>query len=320
MFVADYVLMEYGTGAIMAVPAHDQRDYDFARAFGLEIRRVVGSLPTDEPTPEWRGVPRASENERLVNSGEFTGHDARPRRRGAITEWLAEDGRGQPAVNYRLRDWLLSRQRYWGCPIPVVYCEADGIVPVPDDQLPVLLPEVEDYAPKGKSPLAAAEDWVSTDVPALRRAGAPRDRHHGHLRRLLLVLPALLRPPQRPGALGPRGAAQLDARRPVHRRRRARDPAPDVRALLRQGARRHEPARRPGAVRGPVHDRDDHPRRGEDVEVEGQRGRPRRATSSATAPTPRAATSCSSARPTRTPTGPTRASRASTASWRGCGG
>ena len=112
----------------------------------------------------------------------------------------------------------------------------------------------------------------------------------------------------------------LDAGRPVHRRRRARDPAPDVRALLREGARGHGPARRPGAVPGALHAGDDHPRRGEDVQVEGQRDQPGRRTSSATAPTPRAATSSSSARRTRTPTGPTRASRACTASSRGCGG
>ena len=91
----------------------------------------------------------------------------------AITEWLAKDGRGRSAVNYRLRDWLLSRQRYWGCPIPVVYCEQDGIVPVPDDRLPVVLPDVEDYAPRGKSPLATAEEWVSTTCPA---CGGPARR------------------------------------------------------------------------------------------------------------------------------------------------
>jgi hypothetical protein len=113
-----------------------------------------------------------SESERLVNSGEFTGLPS-PEARRAITERLAEDGRGRFSVNYRLRDWLLSRQRYWGCPIPVVYCESCGIVPVPDDQLPVLLPEIEDYAPKGRSPLASAEDWVATECP---RCGGPARR------------------------------------------------------------------------------------------------------------------------------------------------
>ena len=91
----------------------------------------------------------------------------------SITEWLAKDGRGRPSVNYRLRDWLLSRQRYWGCPIPVVYCDGCGLVPVPEDQLPVLLPDIQDYAPKGRSPLAGAEDWVATECP---RCGGPARR------------------------------------------------------------------------------------------------------------------------------------------------
>jgi leucyl-tRNA synthetase len=170
VFVADYVLMEYGTGAIMAVPAHDQRDYDFAVANGLEIRRVVE--PADGEAPPDQAFVEHSENERLVNSGEFTGLGAADAIE-AITDWLAERGLGRRAVNYRLRDWLISRQRYWGCPIPVIHCEQDGIVPVPDDQLPVLLPEVQDYAPKGKSPLATVDDWVNTECP---RCGGPARR------------------------------------------------------------------------------------------------------------------------------------------------
>jgi leucyl-tRNA synthetase len=162
MFVADYVLMEYGTGAIMAVPAHDQRDYEFAERFGLEIRRVVE--PADGEAPEGEPFVGHTENERLVNSGRFTGLSA-PEAIRAITGWLDERGLGRPAVNYRLRDWLISRQRYWGCPIPVVYCEECGIVPVPDDELPVVLPDVDDYAPKGKSPLAQVEEWVNTECP-----------------------------------------------------------------------------------------------------------------------------------------------------------
>jgi leucyl-tRNA synthetase len=163
MFVADYVLMEYGTGAVMAVPAHDQRDYDFAEKFGLEIRRVVEPAE-GEPAPEGEAFAGHSENERLINSGDFTGMPA-PEAKKAIVEWLRERGLGRPAVNYKLRDWLLSRQRYWGCPIPIVHCGDCGLVPVPDDELPIELPHIDDYAPKGRSPLASAEDWVNTECP-----------------------------------------------------------------------------------------------------------------------------------------------------------
>jgi leucyl-tRNA synthetase len=170
MFVSDYVLMDYGTGAVMAVPAHDQRDYEFAKAFDLPIRRVVE--PADGEAPEEAAYVEHSEDERLVNSDRFTGMPA-PQAIEGIIRWLADEGRGRAAVNYRLRDWLLSRQRYWGCPIPIVYCEGCGIVPVPEEQLPVELPDVEDYAPKGRSPLAAAEDWVATQCP---RCGGPGRR------------------------------------------------------------------------------------------------------------------------------------------------
>jgi leucyl-tRNA synthetase len=164
MFVADYVLMEYGTGAIMAVPAHDQRDYDFARAYDLPIRQVV-EPPEGAEAPDDGAYVEHSEGERLVNSEQFSGMPA-DEAIGRITAWLEEQGRGKPAVHFRLRDWLVSRQRYWGVPIPIVYCDRCGMVPVPDDQLPVLLPDIEDYAPKGKSPLATAEDWVRTSCPS----------------------------------------------------------------------------------------------------------------------------------------------------------
>ncbi len=165
MFVADYVLMEYGTGAIMAVPGHDERDFEFANVFGLPIRRVVAD-PLDGPLPYPGDGP-------LVNSDpRFDG--MRPSEaKAAIVSWLGEDGRGKAAVSYRLRDWLISRQRYWGCPIPVVNCPEHGIVPVPTDQLPVVLPDVEDYAPRGRSPLAAAEEWVNTTCPS---CGGPARR------------------------------------------------------------------------------------------------------------------------------------------------
>jgi leucyl-tRNA synthetase len=170
MFVADYVLMEYGTGAIMAVPGHDARDYEFARAFDLPVRRVIeGTDP--ETARDDEGLPYASDGP-MTGSGHFDGKHNREAY-AEIVAWLESEGRGRPAVNYRLRDWLVSRQRYWGAPIPVLYCDACGIVPVPDEQLPIELPEIEDYAPQGKSPLAAAEDWVSTECP---RCGGPARR------------------------------------------------------------------------------------------------------------------------------------------------
>ena len=163
IWVADYVLMEYGTGAIMAVPAHDERDYAFAQRYGLEIRPVV--VPEGGAPAEEGAFLAHSANERLIDSGEFSGMAA-PEAQQAIVEWLGERGLGRPALRYRLRDWLLSRQRYWGCPIPIVYCDSCGIVPVPEWDLPVLLPEVEEYLPKGRSPLATAEDWLRAPCPS----------------------------------------------------------------------------------------------------------------------------------------------------------
>ncbi len=165
MFVADYALMEYGTGAVMAVPAHDQRDHAFAKVFELPIRAVVSGGEDVEAEPYMGDGP-------MINSGRFDGAANREAYDEIVT-WLESEGTGEPSVNYRLRDWLLSRQRYWGCPIPIVYCEDCGMLAVPDDQLPVELPEVADYAPKGKSPLAAATDWVNTECPS---CGGPARR------------------------------------------------------------------------------------------------------------------------------------------------
>jgi leucyl-tRNA synthetase len=164
VWVADYVLMEYGTGAIMVVPAHDRRDFEFAQRLGLPVRQVVAPADADEQPPEGAFVEH-SDNEVLVNSGQFSGMPA-PEGAKAIVEWLGGRGRGQPAVSFRLRDWGFSRQRYWGCPIPVVYCGRCGIVPLPDDELPLLLPEVDDYRPKGKPPLASNEEWLHTTCPS----------------------------------------------------------------------------------------------------------------------------------------------------------
>jgi leucyl-tRNA synthetase len=162
VWAADYVLPDYGTGAIMAVPAHDQRDLDFARQFGLPVQVVV---QTDRPDPGQTGQATPGDGV-LVNSGPLDGltKDAAI---AAITEILGAKDLGRAAVTYRLRDWLVSRQRFWGAPIPIVYCDGCGEVPVPDDQLPVRLPDLrgQDLQPKGISPLAAATDWVNTQCP-----------------------------------------------------------------------------------------------------------------------------------------------------------
>jgi leucyl-tRNA synthetase len=170
VWVSDYVLMEYGTGAIMAVPAHDERDYAFAGRFELPVKTVV--VPAEGEVPENEAFVPHSDDEVLVDSAQFSGMTS-PEAKKAIIEWLESRERGRPAVSFRLRDWLLSRQRYWGCPIPILYCDECGLVPVPEDDLPVLLPEVEEYMPKGRSPLAAAEDWVATTCP---KCGGPARR------------------------------------------------------------------------------------------------------------------------------------------------
>jgi leucyl-tRNA synthetase len=162
VYAADYVLAEYGTGAIMAVPAHDQRDLDFARAFGLPVRVVV---QTGEADPNETGVATGGDGE-LVNSGSYDGM-TKDEAIAAIAEDLRRDGHGEPAIAYRLRDWLLSRQRYWGCPIPIVHCSACGEVAVPDDQLPVELPlSGYELRPEGgRSPLESATEWVTVTCP-----------------------------------------------------------------------------------------------------------------------------------------------------------
>jgi leucyl-tRNA synthetase len=163
VFVADYVLLDYGTGAIMAVPAHDERDFQFAQAFDLPVRVVV--RPADGEVEEGTAFVAHSDDEVLVSSDGFDGLPA-PEGGRRIIERLEAEGKGRFTVSYRLRDWGFSRQRYWGCPIPIVYCEQCGVVPVPEDELPVLLPEIEDYQPKGQPPLAQAEDWVNVACPA----------------------------------------------------------------------------------------------------------------------------------------------------------
>ena len=160
IWVADYVLGGYGTGAVMAVPAHDDRDFAFAETYGLPIVRVIETPETETEVGAYNGEGP------LVNSGQYDGtpsHEAREE----IVAWLEQQGLGAGRVTYKMRDWLISRQRYWGAPIPIIHCETHGAVPVPEADLPVVLPEVKDYAPRGdgRSVLGAQEDWVKTTCP-----------------------------------------------------------------------------------------------------------------------------------------------------------
>ncbi|MHB1498212.1 MAG: leucine--tRNA ligase [Acidimicrobiales bacterium] len=166
VYLADYVLMSYGTGAIMAVPAEDQRDWEFAKAYGLPVVRTV------EPPEGWDGEAYTGEGPR-INSAWLDGITSTDEAKRKAIEWLEQSGKGERAVQYRLRDWLVSRQRYWGCPIPVVYCPEDGIVAVPEEELPVLLPDDVEFLPTGESPLRFHEGFLRAKCP---RCGGPAER------------------------------------------------------------------------------------------------------------------------------------------------
>lgn len=164
IWIADYVLMSYGSGAIMAVPAHDERDFEFARKFGLDIVEVIRMPGRVDSDGELEAAYTSKTEGHLVNSGDFTDTPV-AEAVAKVTAWLEEKGLGKGAVNYRLRDWLISRQRYWGAPIPVVYCPEHGAVPVPDEQLPVMLPEDVEFMPTGESPLKFHEEFIHTECP-----------------------------------------------------------------------------------------------------------------------------------------------------------
>ena len=165
VWIADYVLTGYGTGAIMAVPAHDERDFEFAQKFDLPVVRVVQNAATDDECTHDEG--------KMISSGEYDGMQSELARDKIVAD-LAIKGVAEEKVNYKIRDWLISRQRYWGAPIPIIHCEVDGAVPVPADQLPVVLPELTNFQPTGKgSALAGAEDWINTTCP---KCGGPAKR------------------------------------------------------------------------------------------------------------------------------------------------
>ena len=222
--------MDYGTGAIMAVPAHDERDREFAETFDLPVIEVV------------------TEDGVLVNSAEFDGLPVEEAKK-AIVDKLHHDGLGAPAVSHRLRDWSFGRQRYWGCPIPIIHCPDCGQVPVPDDQLPLLLPEVEDYRPKGMPPLASNAEWLNVDCP---KCGGPAKREADTMDTFVDSSWYFLRyvdPKNSRGAVRPAPDRLLVPDRPLHRRDRPRHRPPPLFALLREGDERDGDARLPRAVR-----------------------------------------------------------------------
>ncbi len=270
IFVADYVLASYGTGAIMAVPGHDSRDWAFARTHALPILEVISGGDVTQAAHEGDGT--------LVHSGFLDGLDAATAKR-RMTEWLEAKGLGRKAIRYKFRDWIFSRQRYWGEPIPMLH-RADGrTVPVPESELPVTLPDVARYEPTGtgESPLAAMRDWVERRDP---RDGAPArletNTMPGSAGSSWYYL-RYLDPTQRRRLLRSREGEGLDARRRLRRRHGALRRTPPLRALLAQGALRPRARLDEGAVPAPLQPgrrgREDLPRRGRTLRARGRRRR-----------------------------------------------
>jgi len=209
IWASDYVLADYGTGAIMAVPAHDQRDLDFAKAMGLPVRVVVD---TGEEDPSATGIATTGDG-KIINSGPLNGL-SKSDAIAAINKQLEKDGLGKAARNYRLRDWLVSRQRYWGTPIPIVHCDKCGEVAVPDSELPLLLPDAKglDLKPKGQSPLAAATEWVNTKCP---QCAGPAQRDTDTMDTFVDSSWYYLRYPSSTNATEPFNRAEIDTWLPV---------------------------------------------------------------------------------------------------------
>ena len=252
VWVGDFVLMGYGTGAIMAVPAHDERDFEFCTKYGIPIRPVI--RPVDgEPIPKRGNAESHSAMKGIVeNSGEWSGlPSAEARRR--MTAHAEAKGFGKGAVTFRIKDWGISRQRYWGTPIPVIHCEACGVVPVPESDLPVVLPLNVQFTGQGRSPLEEVPEFVNVNCPRCGGSGAPRNRHDGYVRRFVVVLLPLLRCAQLQPAVRSCQDRVLVRDRPIHWRSRACHSAPDLFAFLHQDDARHRPGQKQRAGPAAVH-------------------------------------------------------------------
>ena len=207
ILIADYVLTTYGTGAVMGVPAHDSRDFAFAKKYGLPVRTVIAPLSWDGSEPSQAYLDDGF----MTNSGAYEGMTNQEGMK-AIAEDIERDGWGNRTVSYRIRDWLISRQRYWGTPIPMIFCDRCGTVPVPEAELPVLLPPDAEFKPTGESPLVSHPDFSQTDCPPLRRSRSPGNRYHGHLLRLILVHAPVYQSPVFSGCFRPQVAGKSGCR------------------------------------------------------------------------------------------------------------
>ena len=272
VYAADYVLADYGTGAIMAVPGQDQRDWEFAEAFDLPVIRTV------QPPSDWEGEAFTGDGPAINSANDeidLSGLGVAEAKSTTIA-YLEGQGLGRGTVNFRLRDWLLSRQRYWGAPIPIIHCPVDGEVAVPEDQLPVTLPMLKgaDLKPKGTSPLGGATDWVNVACPT---CGGPATRDTDTMDTFVDSSWYMFRycsPHDDTQPFDSGSGQRVDAHEPVRRWCRARRPAPAVRPVLHQGPERHGPGRLPRAVVGPAEPGLRHQPGQEDEQVAGQRRRP----------------------------------------------
>ena len=243
IWVANYVLLEYGTGAIMSVPAHDERDYEFAKKYDLDIRVVIlprreGDAPDGEPNEPV--LPFVETNSLLINSGEWSGLPSEEAIE-KMSKHAEEHGFGKATVTFRLKDWGISRQRYWGTPIPMIYCPVDGIVPVPESDLPVLLPENVAITLAGGSPLKDVPEFVNVKCP---KCGQPARRETDTMDTFVdssWYFYRYTNPQLDDCAARHRDGRLLVPHRPIHRRSRARHPAPYLFALLDEVHARHGP-------------------------------------------------------------------------------